>query len=56
MIRHCPTCGCSYACYNDEHAADELTEIPEESWLLETATSNPPAYASRRVFCCMLVI
>ena len=30
MSRICPTCGCIEACYQDEHAADELTAIPEE--------------------------
>lgn len=30
MSRTCPTCGCIEACYHDEHAHDEMTEIPEE--------------------------
>jgi hypothetical protein len=28
--RLCPTCGCPEACYHDEHAMDEITNIPEE--------------------------
>ena len=32
MSRICPTCGCIEACYQDEHAADELTTIPDD-WM-----------------------
>jgi hypothetical protein len=30
MPRNCPACGCTEACYHDELALDEITQIPDD--------------------------